>query len=151
VGDAIGMDRVGIRFSPNILVQGVEDSDPLPLYTALAARLEEMHVPWIELREAHRPTSAGAIPTAPVSPAIRPLYSGAILLNSDYDGPAARERMAEGIADAISFGRPFIANPDLVHRLAVGAPLSPGDVGTYYSGGAEGYVDYPPLDEAAAA
>jgi N-ethylmaleimide reductase len=151
VGDAIGMERVGIRFSPNIYSQGVEDSDPIPLFAALAARLEELKVPWIELREAHRPTSAGAIPTAPVSPAMRPLYSGKILLNSDYDGPSARERMAEGIADGISFGRPFISNPDLVHRVAVGAPLSPGDESTFYSGDAAGYVDYPPLDEAAAA
>ena len=105
----------------------------------------------IELREAHRPTSAGAIPTAPVSQDMRPIYSGAILLNSDYDGPSAHARMAEGIADGISFGRPFIANPDLVDRIAVDAPLSPGDESTYYSGGAEGYVDYPALDEARAA
>ena len=151
VGEAIGMGRVGIRFSPNIYSQGVEDSDPLPLFIALAERLEELKVPWIELREAHQPTSAGAIPTAPVSPAMRPLYSGKILLNSDYEGQSARERMAEGIADGISFGRPFISNPDLVHRLAMGAPLSPGDVATFYSGGAEGYVDYPTHDEAQAA
>jgi N-ethylmaleimide reductase len=151
VGDAIGMDKVGIRFSPNICSQGVEDSDAPSLFTALAARLEELKVPWIELREAHRPTSAGAVPTDPVSPKMRQLYSGAILLNSDYDGPNARARMAEGIADGISFGRPFISNPDLVHRIAVGAPLSPGNPATYYSGGAEGYVDYPALNEARAA
>jgi N-ethylmaleimide reductase len=151
VGDAIGMDRVGVRFSPNILTQGTEDSDPIPLFAALAARLEELRVPWIELREANQPTSAGAIPTAPVSPAMRPRYTGAILLNSDYDGPRARARLAEGIADGISFGRPFISNPDLVHRLAVGAPLAPGDIASFYSGDARGYVDYPTLDEAAAA
>ena len=151
VGGVIGMERVGIRFSPNIYSQGVEDSDPIPLFTALAERLEELTVPWIELREAHQPTSAGAVPTEPVSPAMRRVYSGKILLNSDYDGPSARERMAEGIADGISFGRPFISNPDLVRRIAIGAPLSPGDVGTFYSGGAEGYVDYPVLDEAEAA
>ena len=151
VGAEIGMDRVGIRFSPNIYSQGVEDSDPLALFTALAARLEDLKVPWIELREAHRPTSAGAIPTAPVSPAMRPIYSGAILLNSDYDGPTARARMEEGIADGISFGRPFISNPDLVYRIAVGARLNSGDENSYYSGGAEGYVDYPTIDEARAA
>jgi N-ethylmaleimide reductase len=151
VGDAIGMDRVGIRFSPNIYSQGVEDSDPIPLFSALAERLEELQVPWIELREAHQPTSAGAVPTEPVSPTMRPLYSGRILLNSDYDGPSARQRLAEGVADGISFGRPFISNPDLVHRLAVGAPLSPGDVSTFYSGDAEGYVDYPALGQAEAA
>ena len=151
VGRQIGMDRVGIRFSPNVLTQGVEDSDPIPLFVALAKRLEDLQVPWIELREAHQPTSAGSVPTEPVSPAMREHYSGRILLNSDYDGPSAHERMAEGIADGISFGRPFISNPDLVHRLAVGAPLAPGDSGTFYAGGPAGYVDYPTLAEAKAA
>jgi 2,4-dienoyl-CoA reductase-like NADH-dependent reductase (Old Yellow Enzyme family) len=151
VGSAIGMARVGIRFSPNIYSQGVEDSDPIPLFTALATRLEELKVPWMELREAEKPTSSGATPTAPVSPAMRPLYSGKIALNSDYDGPSARARMAEGIGDAISFGRPFISNPDLVRRLCIGAPLTPGDQDTFYEGGPAGYVDYPALDEAEAA
>lgn len=151
IGDSIGMDRVGIRFSPNILVQGVDDSDPPRLFTAVARRLEELKVPWIELREAHRPTSAGSIPTNPVSPAMRPLYSGKIALNSDYDGPSGRARLAEGVGDAISFGRPFISNPDLVERLGAGAPLAPGDVATYYSGGSSGYVDYPTLKDAKAA
>ena len=151
VGQAIGMDRLGIRFSPNVYTQGVEDSDPVALFTVLARRLEALRVPWIELREPHQPTSAGAIPTAPVSPAMRSLYSGKILLNSDYDGPSARQRMGEGIADGISFGRPFISNPDLVRRLAVGAPFASGDTGTFYAGGASGYVDYPTLDEAKAA
>jgi 2,4-dienoyl-CoA reductase-like NADH-dependent reductase (Old Yellow Enzyme family) len=150
-GEAIGMDKVGIRFSPNVLNQGIEDSDPLPLFIALARRLEELKVPWIELREPSKPTSAGSVPTAPVSPAMRPIYSGAILLNSDYDGPSARARMAEGVADGIAFGRPYISNPDLVHRIAVGAPLAPGDESTYYAGGAAGYIDYPALEEAVAA
>lgn len=151
IGDTIGMDRVGIRFSPNISVQGVEDPDPLALFTALAERLEIMKVPWIELREAHQPTSAGAIPSEPVSPAMRPLYSRKIAVNSDYDGASARARLAEGIVDAISFGRPFISNPDLVERLKAGAPLAPGDTDTYYRGGASGYTDYPTLRDAEAA
>jgi N-ethylmaleimide reductase len=151
VGQAIGMERVGIRFSPNIYSQGVEDSDPIALFTALARRLRELNVPWIELREAHKPTSAGANPTEPVSPAMRRIYPGKIALNSDYDGPSGRARMAEGIADAISFGRPFVSNPDLVERLRTGAQFAAGDVATYYSGGPNGYVDYPALDEAKAA
>jgi 2,4-dienoyl-CoA reductase-like NADH-dependent reductase (Old Yellow Enzyme family) len=151
VGDAIGMDRVGIRFSPNIYVQGIEDSDPLALFTAVARRLEELTVPWIELREPRRPTSAGSIPTAPVSPAMRPLYSGKIVINSDYDWADARERVDVRHADAVSIDRPFIANPDLVERIARGATLNEGDPATYYSGGAAGYIDYPTLDEAQAA
>jgi N-ethylmaleimide reductase len=59
--------------------------------------------------------------------------------------------MAVGVADGISIGRPFISNPDLVHRIAVGAPLSPGDTATFYSGSAAGYIDYPTLKEAEAA
>jgi 2,4-dienoyl-CoA reductase-like NADH-dependent reductase (Old Yellow Enzyme family) len=151
VGGAIGIDRVGIRFSPNIKVQGIEDSDPITLFTAVARRLEELKVPWIELREPRRPTSAGAIPTEPVSPAMRALYSGRIVINSDYDWTDARHRIADGTADAVSIGRLFIANPDLVKRIALSAQLNEGDASTYYSGGAAGYVDYPTLDEAQAA
>ena len=151
VGAEIGMERVGIRFSPNIRSQGVEDSDPEALFSALARRLEELKVPWIELREPRLPTSAGIIPTAPVSPAMRPLYSGKIVINSDSNWCDAHRRMMDGKADAVSIGRLFIANPDLVRRIATGAPLNEGDPSTYYSGDARGYVDYPLMDEAAAA
>lgn len=151
VGAAIGMDRVGIRLSPNIYSQGVEDTYPIPLFEAVARRLEELKVPWIELREPRVPTSAGAIPTEPVSPAMRPLYSGRIVINSDYDWADAWARVEGGHADAVSIGRLFIANPDLVRRIALGAPLNQGDSSTFYAGGAAGYVDYPLLDEARAA
>ena len=151
VAGAIGIERTGIRFSPNIYGQGVEDSDPIALFSALAVRLEELKVPWIELREAYRPTSAGAVPTAPVSPAMRPLYSGKIIVNSDYDGPSAQARLDAGIADGIAFGRTFLANPDLVERIRRQAPLNAPDSSTFYWGGAEGYVDYPALPETKAA
>ena len=151
VGAEIGIDRVGIRFSPNILVQGVEDSDPVPLFAALARKLEAIGVPWVELREPRLPTSAGSIPTEPVSPAMRPIYSGKILINSDGCWLDAHRKIIDGHADGVSIGRPFIANPDLVRRISLGAPLNDGDSATYYSGGASGYVDYPLLDDAKAA
>ncbi|MDP9421987.1 MAG: alkene reductase [Pseudomonadota bacterium] len=151
VGSEIGIDRVGIRFSPNILVQGVEDSDPIPLFAELARTLEELRVPWIELREPDKPTSAGSIPTAPVSPAMRAHYSGRIVINSDHDWTDARARIAGGHADAVSIGRLFIANPDLVQRIARDAPLNAGDPATFYAGGAQGYTDYPLLGEQEAA
>jgi N-ethylmaleimide reductase len=151
VGAEIGMDRVGIRFSPNIYSQGVEDAFPQRLYAAVARRLDELKVPWIELREPRRPTSAGAIPTEPVSPAMRVNYSGKIVINSDYDWLDARERVCAGDAEGVSIGRLFIANPDLVKRLATGAPLNEGDPSTFYSGGAQGYIDYPTLEQAEAA
>jgi len=151
VGAEIGMDRVGIRLSPNILVQGIEDSDPIALYTELAKLLEELKVPWIELREPYKPTASGSIPTAPVSPAMRPHYSGRIVINSDYDWTDARHRIANGTADAVSIGRLFIANPDLVQRIATDAPLNVGDSRTFYAGGPEGYIDYPFMTQQVAA
>ena len=149
VGAEIGMERVAIRFSPNILVQGVEDSDPQALFAQLAGVLEELRVPWIELREPDKPTSAGSVPTAPVSPVMRRHYSGRIIVNSDQDWTDARARVLEGHADGVSIGRLFISNPDLVERIASGGPLNPGDPATFYSGGSRGYVDYPTLDQAA--
>jgi N-ethylmaleimide reductase len=151
VGDTIGIDKVGIRFSPNIYVQGVEDSRPVKLFTELAKTLDALKVPWIELREPDKPTSAGSIPTTPVSPAMRSHYSGKIVINSDHDWTDARSRIANGHADAVSIGRLFIANPDLVKRIALNSPLNAGDPSTFYSGGPEGYVDYPSLAEQEAA
>ena len=151
LGREIGMDRVGIRYSPNVYVQGVEDGQPVALFEAVAKRLQELDVPWIELREPTRPTAAGAIPTEPVSPVMRQHYSGRVLINSDYDWADARRRMAEGNADGVSIGRLFIANPDLVKRIALKAPLNEGDSSTFYAGGANGYVDYPTLEESIAA
>jgi N-ethylmaleimide reductase len=146
IGGAIGMDRVGIRFSPNILSQGVDDPDPIALYTAVAQRLERLNVPWIELREPGPDSTFGGGATEAVSPAMRAHYSGVIALNSDYVGATAQARLDEGVADAIAFGRTFLANPDLVERIRIGADLNAPDGKTFYTQGPEGYVDYPTLD-----
>ena len=146
VAAEIGIDRVGIRFSPNIRVQGVEDSHPRVLFEAVARRLEELKVPWIELREP-LPGQPGPQPSERVSPVMRKPYSGKILLNSDYVGETAQARLDEGVADGIAFGRTFIANPDLVERIRLGAPLNAPDTASFYSGGVEGYLDYPTLAE----
>jgi 2,4-dienoyl-CoA reductase-like NADH-dependent reductase (Old Yellow Enzyme family) len=145
------MERVGIRFSPNLLVQGVEDSNPVALFSTVADRLEELKVPWIELREPYAAQPGGPEPTERVSAAMRSRYSGRIFLNGGFDAASSRERMSEGIADGISFGRPFISNPDLVRRIAEQAPFNPGDASTFYAGGAAGYIDYPALPDTEAA
>jgi N-ethylmaleimide reductase len=147
IGAEIGMRRIGIRFSPNILSQGVDDSDPLALYRAVAGRLEDLRVPWIELREPGPDSTFGSGATEAVSPAMRERYSGVIALNSDYVGESAQARLDEGVADAIAFGRTFLANPDLVERIRIGAALNAPDGKTFYTQGPEGYVDYPTLQD----
>ena len=141
--DVVGAERTSIRLSPNLESQGAQDSDPVALFTVAAAALQALNVPWIELRESGPESSFQPTDTPPISPAMRQVYSGKIVLNSDYDGPSATARMAEGVADAISFGRTFIANPDLAERIRIGAPLNDWDSKTFYSRGPEGYTDYP--------
>ena len=149
--DAVGVDLTSIRLSPNLESQGAEDRNPEALFVAVAAELERLGVPWIELRESGPQSTFQPSDTPPISPAMRKVYSGKIILNSDYDGPSATARMAEGVADGISFGRPYIANPDLAERIRVGAPLNQADKDTFYTQGPEGYADYPRLVEQATA
>jgi len=142
VAGEVGIERTGIRLSPIGDSQGANDSDNATLFTAAAAALEALGVPWIELREPGPHSTFRASEEAAVSPAMRGVYSGKIILNSDYVGASAQDKLAEGVADAISFGRPFIANPDLVERIRRDAPLDQAEVATFYSRGPEGYTDY---------
>jgi 2,4-dienoyl-CoA reductase-like NADH-dependent reductase (Old Yellow Enzyme family) len=121
------------------------------LFEAVARRLDELKVSWIEMREPHRTTSGGVEPTEPVSPTMRKHYSGRIFINADSHWEDARALVERGEIDGVSIGRHFLANPDLVRRIELGTPLNEPDTKTFYKGGAQGYVDYPTLDQAKAA
>jgi 2,4-dienoyl-CoA reductase-like NADH-dependent reductase (Old Yellow Enzyme family) len=144
-----GAGRTGVRLSPNGNTQGVIDSDPEPLFTAAAAALDALGIAFLELRQPRPGTSFGDASQPPLSDAMRRVFSRPLILNSDYRVDDAEADLAAGRADAISFGRPFIANPDLVRRIATGAPFAPDQMATWYSPGPEGYTDYPALAEAA--
>ncbi len=81
-----------------------------------------------------------------MSPEIRKVFTGPLVLNQEYTKELAEEDLASGLADAISFGRPYIGNPDLVERLRTGADLTRDNFKTWYTPGAEGYTDYPALE-----
>lgn len=81
-----------------------------------------------------------------VSPSIRKVFSGPLILNQEYTRESADADIGSGLADGVSFGRSFISNPDLVERLWINAPLTPDNFKTWYSAGAEGYIDYPVLE-----
>ena len=74
---------------------------------------------------------------------MREVFTAPMILNADYDPARAATAVARGDADAITFGRPYIANPDLTHRIADGLPLAKDVAKTWYSQGPEGYIDYP--------
>ncbi|WP_260483065.1 alkene reductase [Sphingomicrobium flavum] len=143
----IGAVRTGIRLSPIGEVNGCEDEDPEGLFVTAATALEEVGVSWLEMREPGEDSSFAKAGHQRVSPAMRKVFSGAMGLNSDLDAQSGQALIDEGICDFIAYGRPYIANPDLVHRYRQGAPLNDWDSDTFYSRGPEGYVDYPALPE----
>lgn len=153
--DVWGSDRVAVRLSPNGDSQGADDATPVETFTAAAKLLDDIGIAFLELREPPNFGTYGSTEVPPVSPDIRPLIKTPLVLNSDYNIDRAREALAAGHCDAISFGRPFITNPDLPARLASDAPLngvvedkSAWDFApTWYSQGPEGYIDYPAMDE----
>ena len=150
LADTVGAGRTAVRLSPNGDSQGVNDSDPVPLFTAAAAALGDIGIAFLELREPDFDGTFGKADRPPVHPFIRAAFAGPLVLNSDYRLERARAALDAGEADAIAFGRTFLANPDLVDRLRAGAPLNPDDMATWYSQGPEGYTDYPALGAVAA-
>jgi len=145
VADTVGRERTAVRLSPNGDSQGVNDSDPVATFSAAARVLGEIGIAFLELREPGFEGTFGKAEVAPVHPAIRDAFAGPLVLNSDYTLASAQAALDAGEADAITFGRTFLANPDLVARLRTGAALNPDDMATWYSQGPEGYVDYPAL------
>jgi 2,4-dienoyl-CoA reductase-like NADH-dependent reductase (Old Yellow Enzyme family) len=147
--DVWGADRVGIRLSPNGDSQGTDDSNPAATFGVAAKVCEELGLAFVELREPGPEGTFGRTDVPKQSPLIRQLYSGALILNSDYDAAQAEADVTSGKADAISFGRPYISNPDLAQRIKVGAHFNPNkDVPkSWYFPIPEGYVDYPTLAE----
>jgi 2,4-dienoyl-CoA reductase-like NADH-dependent reductase (Old Yellow Enzyme family) len=143
IADEIGPERTAVRLSPSSASQGCADSDPEPLFTAAAAALQEIGIAFLELREPGPEGTFGTADGPAIAPAIRKVFTGPLVLNSDYVLENAEEALAEERCDAIAFGRTFLANPDLPHRLASRLPLNSDDRATWYSQGEEGYTDYP--------
>lgn len=149
----VGADRVGVRLSPAGQSFGMNEPDPEGLFDHVARELDQRGLAWLHLVE---PAVRGREIVDTVDPraeaamqAIRRVYRGPIILAGGYDGDRAEAALASGRGDAIAFGRPFIANPDLPERLRRAAPLNAADPTTFFGGDAHGYIDYPALDEAA--
>lgn len=149
VTGAIGGGRTGIRLSPVTPANDVHDADPQPLFDYVVRQLATMNLAYIHIIEgatggpreiADRPFDYAALKTAYREAG----GQGAWMVNNGYDQALARQAVANG-ADLVAFGKPYIANPDLVERLRRNAPLNLPDQATFYGGGAKGYTDYPTL------
>lgn len=149
VVDAIGADKTGIRISPVTPANDVSDSNPQPLFDYIVDQLNALNLVYLHVIEG---ATGGPRDVAPFDyAALRKHFKGAYMANNGYDLALANKMLDQGAADLIAFGKPFIANPDLVERLKTGAPLNEGDKSTFYGGGAKGYTDYPTLKQSQAA
>ena len=151
IADEIGGDRTGIRLSPVTPANDIHDDNPQQLFDYLVAQLAPLGLAYVHIIEGatggKRELAERPFDYAQLRSAYRNAGGqGAWMVNNAYDKAMAEEAVESGGVDIVAFGRPFIANPDLVERLRRGAPLNTPDRATFYGGGAEGYTDYPALD-----
>ncbi|WP_217602255.1 alkene reductase [Chitinophaga sp. GbtcB8] len=146
---AIGRERTGIRLSP---FAGLNDLPPYAEETAthlyLTDALRQLGLLYIHLSD----QSSNGRPPIPQEFLweVRKRFPNLLMLAGGYTAASAETILQSGLADLIAFGRPFIANPDLVERFRLNAPLTAGDADTFYQGGDEGYIDYPVMHQDAA-
>jgi 2,4-dienoyl-CoA reductase-like NADH-dependent reductase (Old Yellow Enzyme family) len=142
VVSVFGAGRVGMHLAPRGDIHDVGDSDLAATFGYLAKALGERQIAFLCAREKEGPDSLG--------PQLKAAFGGVYIANEGFTQGSAEQALREGRADAVAFGKAFIANPDLPERLAARAPLNAPIPETFYSHGAEGYVDYPALEPAEA-
>lgn len=148
VAETIGSERVGVRISPLGTAHEMQP-DPAPLFTYgyLACQLDQLGISYLHVYD----QSGNWIhdPQSDLLQHLRACYSGTMILCGGFDRERAEAALRNDCGDLIAFGKHFIANPDLVERLRIGAPLAHWNASTIYKGGAQGYIDYPTLQEKA--
>ena len=145
--DVWGKDKVGVRVGPTGSFNGMHDDNPLETFSAFAKHLNDLGIAYLEVVEdSFQGNHANGRPEEIID-AIRAVYKGTYIANGAYTAEEARTRINEGRCDLVTFGRPFIANPDLPERFRENAPLNEWDDSTFYGGDEHGYTDYPTLKE----
>ena len=136
-----GAGRVGMHLAPRADAHDMGDSDLPATFTYAARELGKRKLAFICARESLDGTRLG--------PKLKAAFGGVFVANESFTQERATQVLADGEADAVAFGKLFIANPDLPHRFKVAAPLATWNKDTFYSQGSEGYTDYPPLLQSA--
>ncbi len=150
VADEVGGGRCALRLSPVTPANDVVDENPQPLFEHVVRRLAPLGLAYVHIIEGAtggpREVEGRPFDYAALKAAYRQAGGrGAWMVNNGYTAPMARDAVAGGQADLVAFGRPFIANPDLVERIRRDAPWNEADRATFYGGDDGGYLDYPTL------
>jgi 2,4-dienoyl-CoA reductase-like NADH-dependent reductase (Old Yellow Enzyme family) len=132
-----GPSRVGVHLAPRMDAHDMGDANPLETFTYVASELGKRKIAFICTREHFKAPA--------ITPAIKKAFGGTVIINEQMTKEMANDLIEQGIGDAVAFGRWYIANPDLVSRLAKDAELNPLDPMTMYGSGPKGYTDYPAM------
>jgi N-ethylmaleimide reductase len=146
--DVWGAERVGIKIAPGFTVNDVFDANPAETYTYLARRLNPLGLAYLHVGY-DSGYGRGTAPPFNSIDLLRPVYTGTLLAAGGFTKASGEMALAAGRADLIVYGRPYIANPDLVERFRLHASINLPDVRTFYGGNDHGYTDYPVLAEQA--
>ncbi len=143
-----GADRVGVRVSPHFIRHDIADEDTDAMYSYLMGEFDRRGIAYVHTVDSS--WSGGPALSDAFHRRLRDAYHGRIIVCGGYDAQSGARRIEQGLADAVAYGRAFIANPDLVRRMREAAPLNAPDPATFYGGAEHGYLDYPTLEQAAA-
>jgi N-ethylmaleimide reductase len=143
----IDIRKVGVRLNPSLHgIQGMMlDEETVAVHDYIVTKLNEYNLAYLHLTEPFTDVSGNLWAIEEVAKRYRLLYDGTIIINRGFNKATASQVLNDGNADLVSFGVPFIANPDLVERFKADAPLNKPDPSTFYTPGEKGYTDYPTL------
>jgi N-ethylmaleimide reductase len=136
---------IGVRISPTGTFNDMRDANPSETFSVAVDRLNKYGIGYLHVVESAQDGPQNSERDWALLQRLRELWKGFYIVNGGYDGPRGKEAVLAGHADAVAYGRPFLANPDLPRRLKLGVPLNEPDQQTFYGGGARGYTDYPSL------
>ena len=139
-----GADRVGIRFSPGGVFNDMHDSNPLETFSYVLRELNRFHLAYAHLIvSTEDDLRHGAVPVPLAT--LRQEFQGSLIVANGFNRETATRAVAERVADAVAFGRLYLANPDLPERFRLNSPLNSANESTFYGGAEKGYTDYPAL------
>ena len=144
VKQKIPENRIGVRLNPSLHGSfGMSlDEETIPTFDYIAEKLNEYNLAYLHLSEPFTDVSDVPYAEPEIAKHYRPIYKGILMINNGFDRESGNEILEQGLADLVSFGKPYVSNPDLVERFQEDIPLAPWNEDTFYTPGKEGYLDY---------
>ncbi|SIQ66495.1 alkene reductase [Maribacter ulvicola] len=145
IKEVVPQEKIGVRFNPSLdgMFGITMDENTIPTFEYIIKELNDYNLAYIHLSEPFTDVSEIPYAVKNIAEHFRPLYNGTLIINAGFDQESGNKIIEAGNADLVAYGKLFISNPDLVERFANGYDLAEWDTDTFYSGGKEGYIDYP--------